>query len=170
MEKKDVITFKGSPLTLLGEQIKVGDKAIDFKAKKIDLSDFELNQNLGEVLVIASMPSVDTPVCEMETIKFNKEASELENVKIITISEDLPFALERFCAAKSIKNALTLSDYKDNEFGKKYGLLIKELKLLTRAVIVIDKLGVVKYVEIVPDITQEPDYKKALEVVKALAK
>lgn len=166
--KKENITFQGEPLHLQGEQIRIGDKAPDFVAIKNDLSGFILNSLKGKKVIISSMPSVDTPVCELQTIKFNNEAAKHEDVHVITISEDLPFALGRFCANKGISSAMTLSDYKDHDFGHKYGLLIKELNLLARAVIVVDREGIVKYVEIVPEITHEPNYEKALAVVEKL--
>ncbi|SJZ55840.1 thiol peroxidase (atypical 2-Cys peroxiredoxin) [Cetobacterium ceti] len=159
------VTFQGNELTLVGEQIKVGDVAPNFKAVKPDLSEFTLGSLKGKTVVITSMPSVDTPVCELQTIRFNKEAGKLDKVHVITISEDLPFAIGRFCANKEIKSAITLSDYKDHDFANKYGLLIKELNLLGRTVIVIDKEGIVRYVEIVPEITHEPNYEEALNII-----
>ena len=165
MERKGEITFKGNPLTLLGASLKVGDTAPDFTAtdgalKPVKLSDFK-----GQTVVISVVPSLDTPVCEIQTKKFNQEAAGL-NAKIITISLDLPFAQKRFCDAFSIKNVTVLSDYKDHDFGNKYGLLIKELGLLTRAAVVINPKGKITHLEIVKEVTQEPNYNAALEKVK----
>jgi len=165
MERTGEITFKGNPLTLLGTAPKVGAAAPDFTAvdgalKPVKLSDFK-----GQTVVISVVPSLDTPVCEIQTKKFNQEAAGL-NAKIITVSLDLPFAQKRFCDAHSIKNVTVLSDYKDHDFGNKYGLLIKELGLLTRAAIVINAKGTITHLEIVKEVTQEPNYGAALGKVK----
>ena len=168
MERKDVITFGGSPLTLVGKEIVVGDVAPKKKKKKTDLSPLSLNDLKGKTVVISAMPSIDTPVCELQTIRFNKEAAKLEDVVILTVSMDLPFALSRFCGAKDIKNAMTTSDYKDREFSHNYGLYIKELGLTSRAVIIVDKAGKVAYTEYLKEITEEPNYDAALEALKKL--
>lgn len=168
MERKDVITFGGSPLTLVGKEVIVGDVAPNFTVIKTDLSPLSLNDLKGKTVVISAMPSIDTPVCEMQTIRFNKEAAKLEDVVILTISMDLPFALNRFCGAKDIKNAITTSDYKDREFSHNYGLYIKELGLTSRAVIIIDKNGKIAYTEYLKEITEEPNYDAALETLKKL--
>jgi thiol peroxidase len=167
IERTGEITFAGGPLTLLGEKINVGDKAPDFTALKNDLSEFKLSDVDG-IKLISVVPSIDTGVCELQTIRFNKEAGELENVNIITISVDLPFALGRFCGNKGIDKAETLSDHKDLDFGYKYGFAIKELRLLTRGIVVVDKDNVVQHVEYVPEVTDHPDYDKALEVARGL--
>ena len=120
----------------------------------------------GKPLVISSVPSLDTPVCDMETRRFNQEAQKLgEGVKIITISMDLPFAQARWCGAAGVENVVTLSDYKDASFGLAYGVLIKELRLLSRAIFVLDAQGMVTYIQLVPEITNEPDYEAVLEAV-----
>lgn len=169
MEKRnDVITFAGNPMTLLGKEIKVGDKAPDFTALKPDLSPFKLSDLKGKPVIISSVPSLDTGVCELQTIRFNEEANKLPDVHIVTISCDLPFALSRFCADKGIDKAVTVSDHKDLDFGSKYGFVIEELRLLTRGIVVLDKEGTVKYVEYVPEVTNHPDYDKALEAASAL--
>ncbi len=168
MERKDVITFGGSPLTLVGKEIVVGDVAPNFTVTKTDLSPLSLNDLKGKIVVISAMPSIDTPVCELQTIRFNKEATKLEDVVILTVSMDLPFALSRFCGAKDIKNAMTTSDYKDREFSHNYGLYIKELGLTSRAVIIVDKAGKVAYTEYLKEITEEPNYDAALEALKKL--
>lgn len=169
MEKRTgVVTFAGGSMTLLGKEVKPGESAPDFVAAKNDLSPFHLSDLKGKTVIISVVPSVDTGVCELQTIRFNEEASKLEDVAIVTISCDLPFAMGRFCAAKGIDKAVTVSDYKDLDFGMKYGFVIEELRLLTRGIVVIDKDGVVRHVEYVPEITNHPNYDKALEVVKAL--
>ncbi len=165
MERKGVITFKGGPLTLVGSELKIGDIAPDFTVTSRDLKPVKLSDFKGQTVIISSVPSLDTPVCETQTKKFNQEAGSL-NAKILTISVDLPFAQNRFCNTLNIKNVQVLSDYKDRDFGQKYGLWIKELSLLTRAVIVIDKSGKIQYQEIVKEVTQEPNYQAALDIVR----
>ncbi len=162
------VAFKGNPVTLLGNEIKVGDKAPDFIALGSDLSPVRLSDFDGKVKVIAVYPSIDTGVCQAQNRRFNAEANNLENAVVLSISCDLPFAQNRFCAAEGLKNVITLSDHKDVDFGTKYGFLIKELRLLSRGTVVIDQQGFVKYVEYVPEIATEPDYEAALKVVKDL--
>lgn len=161
------ITFKGNAMPVVGNEIKKGDKAPDFTALKTDLSPLKLSDYKGEVVVISAMPSVDTGICAVQTTKFNKEASDL-GINVVCISCDLPFALGRFCSAEGIEKAVTVSDHKDLEFGKNYGFILEPLRLLTRGVVVIDKEGIVQYVEYVPEVTTEPDYDTALKVVKEL--
>lgn len=168
MEKRQVTTFAGGSITLLGKEVKVGDKAPEFTAVKGDLSPFTLKDVEGKIKLISVVPSVDTGVCELQTIRFNQEAGKLDNVAIITISEDLPFAQARFCGAKGIDNAIVVSDYNGHSFGTGYGFLIEELQLLNRGIVVIDKDDVVRYVEYVKENTDHPDYDKALEAVKSL--
>ena len=168
MERKNIITFKGNPLTLLGPELKVGDTAPDFVVADSGLKPVKLSDFRGQTLIISVVPSLDTPVCETQTKKFNHETGSL-NAKILTISMDLPFAQKRFCDALNVKNVLVLSDYKDHDFGNKYGLLIKELGLLTRAVLVIGTDGKIAYIEIVREVTQEPNYQGALAKVKSSA-
>lgn len=162
------ITFAGNDVNLLGKEIKVSDKAPEFKATKNDLSVFDSKENEGNVVVYSVAPSLDTSVCALQAKRFNQEASKLENVKIVTITEDLPFAQARFCSNEGIENTIMVSDYKDREFGEKYGFLIEENKLLARGVIIVDKEGIVRYVEYVPEVTNEVDFDKALEEVKKL--
>ena len=168
MEKRSVTTFFNNPITLLGKEVKVGDKAPEFTCLKGDLSPFTLKDVEGKVKIISVVPSVDTGVCEIQTIRFNKEASNLDNSVIITISCDLPFAQARFCGDKGIDNSVVVSDYNGHSFGLGYGFLIDEFKLLNRGIIVIDKDDVVRYVEYVSENTNQPDYEKALEVAKSL--
>ncbi|MCK9638999.1 MAG: thiol peroxidase [Prolixibacteraceae bacterium] len=162
------ITFAGNPLTLLGNEIKVGDKAPDFVAVGAGLAPVKLSDFAGKTVVIAAYPSIDTGVCASQNRRFNAEANNLKDVVVLSISCDLPFAQSRFCAAEGLTNIKTVSDHKDLEFGQKYGFWIKELRLLARGTVVIDKLGVVKFVEYVPEVTHEPDYEAALAVVKNL--
>ena len=168
-ERKNVATFAGNPITLLGEEIKVGDKARDFTALNKDLSEFKLSSVLGKVVVITAFPSIDTGVCALQATRFNQEAAKLgDKVAIVTISVDLPFALSRFCAAEGIESAVTVSDHRDLDFGSKYGFVIKELRLLERGALVIDKEGIVKHVEYCSEVTNHPDYDKVMEVVTSL--
>ena len=165
MERKNVITFKGNPLTLVGAELKVGDTAPDFTACDAGLKPVKLSEFKGQTVIISAVPSLDTPVCEIQTKKFNTEAAGL-NAKVLTISVDLPFAQKRFCDAFKIQNVTVLSDYKDRDFANKYGLYIKELGLISRAVIVVNAQGKISYLEIVKEVTQEPNYKTALDKVK----
>lgn len=167
-ERKGVITFKGGPLTLVGPAPVLGTKAPEFTALANDLSPVTLSSLKGQVLILASVPSLDTPVCDLETRRFNEEAGKLQGVKVLTLSMDLPFAQKRWCGAAGVANVQTLSDHRDASYGQAYGLLIKELRLLARAVIVVDKQGIIRYIQIVPEVTQEPDYTAALAAAKKL--
>lgn len=166
--RENVVTFAGNPAVLVGDEVKVGDKAPVFKSLKNDLSEFSFDEVKGKKVIISAVPSVDTGVCEAQTKRFNEEADKLENTVILTVSVDLPFAQGRFCAAEGIKNLTVLSDHRDLDFGHKYGLELEGLRLLSRAIFVIDEEGVVRYVEYVPEVTNHPDYDKALAAVKAL--
>lgn len=168
IEREKAVTFKGNPLTLLGELPAVGGDAPDCTLTTNDLADVKLSENKGKVVVLSVAPSLDTPVCATQTKTFNQKATELsDDVVILNISMDLPFAQARFCGAEGIDRVTTLSDYKNREFGEAYGVLIKELGLLSRAVFVVGRDGDVLYVEVVPEVTDEPDYDAALGVVKA---
>jgi len=157
------VTMKGNPVTLVGNKLSEGDKAPDFKVVDQNLQPKSLKDYAGKVKLISVTPSLDTPVCDMQARKFNEEAAKLgENVAVLNISVDLPFAIKRFCNAAGIDKVETLSDYKDVSFGENYGVLIKELRLLARSVFIVDDKDVVKYVEVVPEVTDEPDYDKAL--------
>ena len=162
------ITFKGNPLTLLGNDVKVGDKAPDFTVLSAALAPVKLSDYDGKVRVIAVYPSIDTGVCQAQNRRFNAEATNLGDAVILSVSCDLPFAQSRFCAAEGLDKVVTLSDHKDVDFGSKYGYLIKELRLLARGTVVVDKDGTVKYVEFVPEVTDEPNYDAAIKVVKGL--
>ncbi|NSW85978.1 MAG: thiol peroxidase [Syntrophobacteraceae bacterium] len=165
-ERSGAVTFQGNPLTLLGNEVRPGDKAPDFAALDNSLAPVNLSSYSGKVLVLSSVPSLDTPVCDMETRRFNSEAAGLgSDVVILTISMDLPFAQKRWCGAAGVSHVTTLSDHKDASFGMNYGVLIKELRLLARAVFVVDRGGTVRYVELVKEITHEPDYDAALKAV-----
>lgn len=169
MEKREAaVTFTGKPINLIGKEIKVGDTAPDFKALKNNMSKFSLEEVKGKKVIISAVPSVDTGVCELQTKRFNREADKLENTVIITISCDLPFAQGRFCAAEGINNMMMLSDHRDLDFAHKYGFEMEGLRLLARGIVILDESGVVKYVEYVSEVTNHPDYDKALEAVKAL--
>ncbi|WP_269411985.1 thiol peroxidase [Lentibacillus daqui] len=161
------VTFAQDPVTLLGTEIKVGDSAPNFTVLSNDMQEVSLDNYQGKVKLIASVPSVDTGVCSAETKRFNEEADKIPGVQVLTISMDLPFAQNRWCAANGIKNLDTLSDHRDADFGEKYGVLIKELRLLARAIFVVDSNNTVTYVEYVDEVTNHPDYDKALEAVKA---
>ena len=168
-EQENAITMKGNPLTLLGAPVQVGQPAPDFTVAANDLSPAKLSDYKGKTIVIASVPSLDTSVCDTETRKFNERAADLgDEVVILTISMDLPFAQKRWCGAAGVDQVVTLSDYQQADFGIKYGLLIKDLRLLARAVVVVDKTGVIRYVQVVPEVAQEPDYEAVLKVVKEL--
>ncbi|GGJ96662.1 putative thiol peroxidase [Lentibacillus kapialis] len=160
------VTFNQDPVTLLGNEIAVGDKAPDFTVLANDLQEVSLSDYKGKVKLIAAVPSVDTGVCSDETKRFNEEADKLENVHVLTISMDLPFAQGRWCAANGVKNLDTLSDHRNSDFGEKYGVLIKELRLLARAVFVVDSNDNVTYVEYVNEVTNLPDFDSALEAAQ----
>lgn len=164
------ITFAGNSINLLGEEIVLGAKAQNFMAVKQDLTPFDLlKETESKIKIISVAPSIDTGVCSLQTIKFNEEANELkEHVDIVTITVDLPFAQKRFCAAEGIDNIHVVSDYQMHDFGMKYGFLIDGLKLLSRGIVVVDKDNTVKYVEYVSEVTNHPDYDKALDAVRAL--
>lgn len=160
------VTFKGTPMTLLGEAQHVGSLAPDFSVVKNDLSEAKLSDFRGKKVLISVVPSLDTGVCDLQTRRFNEAAAGLPNVQILTISMDLPFAQGRWCGQAGVKNLLTLSDHRDADFGLRYGLLIKELRLLTRAILVVDEKGTIIYQEIVPEIANHPNYEAALAAVK----
>ncbi len=170
-ERRGVVTRGGQPVTLLGPEIKVGQKAPDFRLIGMDWEVAELSESKGKVRLISVVHSLDTPVCELQTQRFEDEAKkyrDARNVEFYTISMDLPFAQERYFNAHGIKYLRFLSDFRDASFGKAYGLLIKEQHLLSRAVFVIDENDVVQYAEYVKEIGDQPDYDKAIEALKTL--
>ncbi|MDG5787003.1 thiol peroxidase [Evansella sp. AB-P1] len=160
------VTFKGNPVKLIGSQVKVGDAAPQFKVLANDLSEVTLDDSKGKVRLISVVPSIDTGVCEQQTRRFNEEASKLDNVEVLTISVDLPFAQKRWCAAEGIDNLQTLSDHRDLSFGTNYGVAIEELRLLSRSIFVVDSSDKVTYVEYVPEVTDHPNYDAALEAAR----
>ena len=167
-DRTGLITMKGNPLTLTGTAVSVGDTAPQFTVLANDLSPRTLADFAGKVVVLSVVPSLDTPVCDMQTRRFNTEAAALgDGVRILTISCDLPFAQSRWCGAAGIDAVQTLSDYRDLSFGTNYGLIIKELRLLTRAILVIDAKGVIVHQEIVPEVSSPVDFDAALAAVKA---
>ena len=168
-ERTGIITFQGNPLTLVGQELKVGDKAPGFTVVDNGLSPVTLASYAGKVKIISAVPSLDTPVCDTETRRFNQEAAGLPgDVVILTISQDLPFAQGRWCGAAGIDKVITLSDYRDRSFGNAYGVLIKELLLLTRAIFVVDASDTIRYIQVVPEITNEPDYAAVIAAAKKL--
>lgn len=168
MEKRtNIVTFKGKPITLLGKEIKVGDKAPDFTVLSTSLEPTHLSDSNGKVRIISVVPSVDTPVCDLQTRHFNEDASKMEDVLVLSVSVDLPFALAKYCAAQGIENVKTMSDHRDLDFGTKYGFVIEELRLLARGIVVVDKENIVRYVEYVKEIAEQPDYDKALAAAKS---
>lgn len=169
MERTGIISFHGNGLTLLGDEVKTGQSAPDFEVLNNGLNSKKLSDFKDKVCVILSVPSLDTPVCDIETRRFNEEAANFGNdVEVLVISMDLPFAQARWCGAAGIENVLTLSDHKQASFGQSYGVLIKELRLLARAVFIVDAEGVLSYIQIVPEITEEPDYEAVLEALKGV--
>lgn len=168
-ERKDVVTSRGTPKTLLGEEIRTGDIAPNFTVLNQGFESFELKTLSGKIRLISVVPSLDTGVCDMQTRRFNEEAANLgDDVEIITISVDLPFAQKRWCGAAGIDQVKVLSDHRDLDFGYKYGVVIKELRLLSRSIFIIDKDDKVRYVEYVREITDHPDYDEALNVIRSL--
>lgn len=169
MERKDAVTLMKNPVTLIGEEARVGQKAQDFKVLDNGLKERYLSEFKGKIKLIASVPSLDTPVCDSEIKRFNDEMAKLsKDIVIIFISMDLPFAQKRFCQEFEINKIKTFSDYRDADFGEKYGVLIKELRLLARAVFLLDKDDTVRYIEYVKEISTPPDYDAALNAVKSL--
>lgn len=168
-ERTGIVTMKGNPMTLLGKGIKAGEKAPDVELTATDLSPVKLSAYRGKVCVISAVPSLDTPVCDMETRRFNTEAAALgDDVAILTVSMDLPFAQSRWCGAAGVDRVVTLSDHRAADFGQSYGVLIKGIRLLARAVFVVDREGVVRYVQTVGEIASEPDYDAVIAAVKKL--
>ncbi|MBM4103979.1 MAG: thiol peroxidase [Planctomycetes bacterium] len=168
-ERKGVVTFKGGPLTLVGAELKVGQKAPEAVLTANDMSEVRVSSFAGKIVVLSCVPSLDTPVCDTQTRKFNQKAGQMSgDVVVLTVSMDLPFAQKRWCGAAGVDCVKTLSDYKGAKFASAYGLLIKELHLLARAVIVLDKKQTIQYIQIVPEIAAEPDYDAVLKAVKQI--
>ena len=167
MERIGATTLKGGPLTLVGPELKMGDKAPDFAAVDTGLKPVNLASTGDGVRIFSVVPSLDTPVCDMQTQRFNKEASQLPNVKIYTISMDLPFAMKRWCGAMGVDKIEMLSDHKTGSFGESYGTLIKELRIESRAIFVVDKTNHLCHVEYVKEVGDHPNYDTALSAAKA---
>jgi thiol peroxidase len=168
-ERTGAATLVGQPITLLGPELKAGDKAPGFKINKDLMTEASLSDYKGKVKLISVVPSLDTGVCDAQTRRFNQEAANLgENVVILTISVDLPFAQSRFCSIAGIDKVIALSDYKHHSFGQAYGVLIKELQLNQRAIFIIDADDTIRYVDYLKEMTDHPDYESALNALREL--
>jgi len=172
IERKGIFQFRGQDVTVVGEDVRVGQPAPEFRVTTKDWQDIQaLESTAGKVRIIGSLPSLSTSVCDRETRRFNQEAAALgDSVAILMVSMDLPFTLNNWCAAAGVEQVLTLSDYKRAEFGEKYGVLIKEHRIFRRAIFVVNRDGVVVYAAYMPALGEEPDYSEVLEAArKALA-
>ena len=168
-EVANAVTMKGSPVTLIGNDVKIGESAPDCTLTANDLSDFQLSSLKGKKVILSVVPSLDTAVCDLQTKRFNQESANFgDDVAIVTISMDLPFAQKRWCGATGSDQIQTVSDHRDATFGEAYGVLVKGLRLLARAIFVVDAKGVLQYKQIVSEITNEPNYDEALEAIKKL--
>jgi len=168
VERASAVTLKGAPFTLVGAELKVGDRAPDFDTVGTDFNPISLADTRGSVRVFSVVPSLDTPVCDAQTRRFNQEAAKLTDVKIYTISMDLPFAQARWCGASGVENLTMLSDHRNAQFGTNYGTLIKELRLNSRAIFVVDEEDILRHVEYVKEVADYPDYEAALEAVRQI--
>lgn len=167
VDMRENITMGGNPVYLLGEEIKPGMTAPNFQAVNKDMTPFNFSSLKGKPVIISVVPSVDTKVCEFQTIKFNEDIANLDpNITVLTISVDLPFAQQRFCVANTIKSSIVVSDHQTLDFGMKYGFVVEGLRLLGRGVVIIDKVGKIQYVEYVKEISTHPDYDKVIEFIK----
>jgi thiol peroxidase len=168
-ERTGSVTWRGNPLTLMGKELHQGEPAPDFEVLDNSLQPVKLSDYRGKVCVISSVPSLDTPTCDMETRRFNDEAGKLSSdVVILTISMDLPFAQKRWCGAAGVERVVTLSDHRQADFGTAYGMLIKERRLLARAVFVVDQSGIIRHIQLVKEVAEEPDYDAVIQAVKEL--
>ena len=168
-ERMGLVTMKGKPLTTVGSDVKIGQRAPDFVAIDNNLAAVRFSSYHGKICIISSVISLDTPVCDIQTRKFNEEASRLgPGVVILTLSMDLPFAQKRWCGAAGVDRIQTLSDHRDASFGTSYGVLIKELRLLARAIFLVDRKGLLQYKELVKEVTHEPDYDAVLSQLKKI--
>jgi len=168
-ERSAAVSMHGNPLTLIGKELSVGDSAPELEVLDNDLNPIKLSSFQGKVCVISSVPSLDTPVCDMETRRFNEAAGQLgDDVVILTVSVDLPFAQKRWCGAAGVENVVTLSDHRDTAFGTAFGVLIKELRLLGRSIFVLDRNGIIQYIQNVKELSEEPDYDAVLEAVQKI--
>jgi thioredoxin-dependent peroxiredoxin len=169
VERPGATTLRGNPLTVLGPALKAGEKAPDFKAVDDSLKDVNLAGTGGGVRIFSVVPSLDTPVCDAQTKRFNEEAGKLPDVKIYTFSMDLPFAQKRWCGAYGVDHVKMVSDHRDGSFGEAYGTLIKDLRIMSRAIFVVDKNNVIRHVEYVKEVADHPDYEAALAAARAAA-
>lgn len=170
-ERKGAVTFKGNPFTLIGPELTVGSKTPDFQVLAQDLTPITLANSHGKARLLLAVPSLDTGVCDAETKRFNDEAAQLPgSVQLIAVSMDLPFAQRRWCGAAQVNRVQVLSDHREASFGAAYGVLIKELRLLARAVFVVDAGGTLRYIEYVPEVTSHPNYDAALAAIRQVAK
>jgi len=168
-ERKNLVTMKDQSMTLLGNEVEVGQKAPDFEVVTNDLSTVRFSSFYGKICIISSVPSLDTAVCDMQTRRFNEEAIKLgEDVVVLTISMDLPFAQKLWCGTAGVKNVQTLSDHREASFATAFGVLIKDVRLIARAVFIVDKDGFIRYIQIVDELTNEPDYRSVLDAVREL--
>ena len=163
------VTMKGNPVNLTGRHPQIGQPAPDCILMANDLSEVQLSSFKGKKIIVSVVPSLDTPVCDLQTKRFNKEAASLQDTVILTISMDLPFAQKRWCGITASDKIKTLSDYRHASFAQEYGVLIENLRLLTRAIFIIDSNGILRYKQIVPEITQEPNYEEVLQSVKKIS-
>jgi thiol peroxidase len=170
-ERPGIVTIHGNPLTLMGEEVKVGESAPEAELLDNDLKPVKLSSYRGKILVIASVPSLDTPVCDLETRRFNDEAAHLgTDIEMVTISMDLPFAQKRWCGAAGVERVKTLSDHREAAFGTAYAVLIKELRLLARAVFIVDREGTLRYGQLVKEVASEPNYEEVLQALGTIAR
>jgi thiol peroxidase len=169
VERPGGTTFKGNPLTLLGPELKPGDKAPDFEVVDKTMQPVTLAKTSGSVRIFSVVPSLDTPVCDMQTKRFNEESAKTNNLKIYTISMDLPFAQSRWCSSFGVDNVVMLSDHRNGSFGLAYGTMIREWRILSRAIFVIDKDDVIRYAEYVKEVASHPNYEAALAMAREIA-
>ena len=168
-ERTGAVTMRGNPLTLVGKELRIGDPAPDVELLDNDLNAVKLSSFKGKVCVISSVPSLDTPVCDMETRRFNEAAGKLgDDIVVLTVSMDLPFAQKRWCGAAGVERVITLSDHRAASFGNAFGVLIKELRLLARSIFVVDRSGIIQYIQHVKELSQEPDYDAIIKAVQKI--
>lgn len=163
MERAEATTLMGKPMTLLGPELKAGDAAPDFQVVDAGMQPMSLKETQGKARIFSVIPSLDTPVCDAQTKRFNEEAAKLPDVDIYTISMDLPFAQKRWCGAFGVDKVKMLSDHKDGSFGQAYGTLIKDLRIESRAIFVVGSDDKIKYAEYVKEVADHPDYEAALK-------
>ena len=168
-ERSAAVTIHGNPLTLVGKELSIGDPAPDAELLDNSSNPVKISSFQGKVCVILSVPSLDTPVCDMETRRFNEAAGKLgDDVVILTVSMDLPFAQKRWCGAAGVESVITLSDHREASFGKAFGVLIKELRLLARSIFILDRNGIIQYIQNVKELSQEPDYDAVIKAVQKI--